>query len=167
MILKTNMTYRLENKNPKIWIFDLDGTIIDSSHRAIINFDGSIDLDMWRARSTKDWIFTDTLLPLFAQLQLCYTNGDMVIICTAREMSKYDFDFLHLHNIWYDRVISRPKYCNTKDWILKQSQCRYLFNLPQYKKYEKIFIDDNEDNLRALKELGATVYHADDWELVA
>ena len=91
----------------------------------------------------------------------------MVILCTAREMNKYDYEFIHFHNIYYDRIISRPKNNNTPDHILKASQCRYLFNLPQYRDLEKFFIDDNERNLSALKELGATVLNAKHWKQIA
>ena len=166
-IIKTKQCERFYNLSPRIYIYDLDGTIIDSSYRAIINGDGTIDLDIWKARNSREWIFTDTLLPLYYKLQQDYKNGDMVILCTAREMGKYDYEFIHFHNIYYDRIISRPKGNNTADHILKASQCRYLFNLPQYRKLEKFFIDDNENNLRALEELGATVLNAKHWKQIA
>jgi hypothetical protein len=34
-------------------VYDLDHTLIDSSHRAITRADGSLDLDAWRAMSTR------------------------------------------------------------------------------------------------------------------
>ena len=39
--------------NPKICIYDLDGTIIDSSHRAKYSDDGILDLEHWKENSTK------------------------------------------------------------------------------------------------------------------
>ena len=47
-----------------LYIFDLDHTVIDSSHRQITRADGSLDLDAWRKNCTKSQIFRDELLPL-------------------------------------------------------------------------------------------------------
>ena len=166
-ILKTWFCKRFYNIEPKIYIFDLDGTIIDSSHRATHDEEGNIDLKGWKEKSTKDYIFQDTLLPLYTQLVADYKNGDMVILCTAREFSKWDWEYIHMHNIYYDRVISRPKGNNTTDWKLKKNQCRYLFTLPQYRNIEKWFFDDNWSNLEALAELGAVVSDARQWNKTA
>ena len=162
-ILKTWFCKRFYNIEPKIYIFDLDGTIIDSSHRATHDEEGNIDLKGWKEKSTKDYIFQDTLLPLYTQLVADYKNGDMVILCTARELGKWDLEYIHSHNIYYDRIISRPKENITTDWKLKESQCRYLFTLPQYKNRQKIFYDDNGNNLMALAGLGATIVDAKRW----
>ena len=162
-ILKTKQCERFYNLNPKIYIFDLDGTIIDSSHRATHDENGQIDLNGWKEKSTKEFIFQDSLLPLYAKLQEVYKNGDMVILCTARELGKWDLEYIHSHNIYYDRIISRPKGNNTIDCDLKKSQLRYLFNLPQYRNQLKIFYDDNGNNLMALAVLGATIVDAKRW----
>jgi hydroxymethylpyrimidine pyrophosphatase-like HAD family hydrolase len=166
-ILKTWFCKRFYNIEPKIYIFDLDGTIIDSSHRATHDEEGNIDLKGWKEKSTKDYIFQDSLLPLYAKLQEVYKNGDMVILCTARELGKWDYEYINMHNIYYDRIISRPKGNQTKDHILKKNQCRYLFTLPQYKDIEKWFFDDNWSNLEALADLGAVVSHAQQWNKTA
>ena len=162
-ITKTKQCERFYNLNPRIYIFDLDGTIIDSSHRATHDENGQIDLNGWKEKSTKEFIFQDSLLPLYAKLQQVYKNGDMVILCTARELSKWDWEYIHMHNIYYDRVISRPKGNITTDWKLKETQLRYLFQLPQYKHKQKIFYDDNGNNLMALAGLGATIVDAKRW----
>ena len=46
------------------FIFDLDHTVIDSSHRQATRPDGSLDLDHWRENSTPAMIEADSLLPL-------------------------------------------------------------------------------------------------------
>jgi hydroxymethylpyrimidine pyrophosphatase-like HAD family hydrolase len=166
-ILKTKQCERFYNIEPKIYIFDLDGTIIDSSHRATHDEEGNIDLKGWKEKSTKDFIFQDSLLPLYAKLQEVYKNGDMVILCTARELGQWDYEYINMHNIYYDRIISRPKGNQTKDHILKKNQCRYLFTLPQYRNIEKWFFDDNWSNLEALAELGAVVSDARQWNKTA
>jgi hypothetical protein len=162
-ILKTKQCERFYNIEPIISIYDLDGTIIDSSHRATHDKEGNIDLENWKAKSTKDFIFQDSLMPLYAQLVADYKNGNMVILCTARELGKWDLEYIHSHNIYYDRIISRPKENITIDWKLKENQCRYLFTLPQYKHKQKIFYDDNGNNLMALAGLGATIVDAKRW----
>ena len=49
MKLKTHFIPRVLNfVNPKICIYDLDGTIIDSSHRAKYSDDGILDLEHWK-----------------------------------------------------------------------------------------------------------------------
>ena len=159
-ILKTKQCDRFYNLSPNICIYDLDGTIIDSSHRATHDENGNIDLENWKAKSTKDFIFQDSLMPLYTQLVADYKNGNMIILCTAREFSKWDLEFIHIHNIYYDRIISRPKGNDTSDSILKKSQLRYLFNLPQYRDILKVFYDDNPSNLSAIGSLGATVVDA-------
>ena len=93
-ILKTKMVDRFFNLSPKICIYDLDGTVIDSSHRATHDENGNIDLSDWIAKSTKDLIFQDQLMPLYAQLQGDYKNGNMVILCTARLLGKYDLEYI-------------------------------------------------------------------------
>ena len=153
-ILKTKQCERFYNLSPTICIYDLDGTVIDSSHRATHDEQGNIDLDNWKAKSTKDFIFQDSLMPLYSQLQKDYKNGNMVILCTARELSKWDLEFIHFYNIYYDRIISRPVGNREKDYKLKKNQLRYLFTLPQYKDKEKIFYDDNSNNLWYVGTLG-------------
>jgi len=159
-ILKTKQCERFYNLSPNICIYDLDGTIIDSSHRATHDEQGNIDLANWKAKSTKDFIFQDSLLPLYSQLIEDYKFGDMVILCTARNLGVWDWEYIYSHNIYFDRVISRPNENMMKDAELKQNQLRYLFSLPCYKDKRKIFYDDNENNLKAIAELGATVVDA-------
>ena len=153
-ILKTTFCPRFYNLDARVCIYDLDGTVIDSSHRATHDENGNIDLANWIANSTKELIFNDSLMPLYTQLVNDYKNGDMVILCTARLLGKYDLEYIHAMGIYYDRIISRPEGNQTNDGILKNAQLRYLFNLPQYKNRDKIFYDDNQNNLEMVGRLG-------------
>ena len=47
-----------------ISIFDLDGTIIDSSHRQATLPDGTLNLAHWFENATPEKIFEDKVLPL-------------------------------------------------------------------------------------------------------
>lgn len=153
-ILKTKQCERFYNLSPTIFIYDLDGTIIDSSHRATHDALGNIDLPAWRQKNTKEHILNDSLMPLYWKLRADYKNGDMIILCTAREIGKWDEEFIHSHNIYFDKIISRPKGDPTTDSILKANQLAYLYRLKPYAKYEKVFYDDNLNNLKAIAKLG-------------
>ena len=159
---KTKFCDRLWNLNPKIRIYDLDGTIIDSSHRAR-HISGKLDLDHWKANNTKENIFKDDLLPMYWQLIADYKNGDYIILCTAREMGKWDFEYLHSMGIYYDKILSRPIGVQTADWKLKRKLLNPFFNLKPFQKYEKYFYDDNNSNLLALEGMGAKCTNAKEW----
>jgi len=75
----------------KIW--DLDGTVIDSSHRYSTLPNGDIDLPKWIADNTRENIEQDQLLPLARLMQSNYAHGDIVIICTARVLGVWDHVF--------------------------------------------------------------------------
>lgn len=153
-ILKTKQCERFFNLSPTIFIYDLDGTIIDSSHRATHDAQGNIDLPAWRQKNTKDHILKDSLMPLYWKLRADYKNGNMIILCTAREIGEWDKEFIHSHNIYFDKIISRDIGDVTTDSILKANQLAYLYRLKQFAKYEKVFYDDNLNNLKAIAKLG-------------
>jgi len=164
MKLKTNFCERFYNLSPRICIYDLDGTVIDSSHRIKLHDNGSLDLDHWKQNCTRDQIFKDDLLPLYWQLVSDYKQGNYIVICTAREMTEIDLEFIHSMGIYYDKIISRPKGNTTVDHVLKKSQLRYFWNLKPFKNISKSFYDDNENNLKAINSLGiGTVFNAGEW----
>ena len=76
------------------FIFDLDGTVVDSSHR---QGDGS--LNDWRRMNTVGNIMRDGLLPLAAKMQTAIQDGLDIWVCTSRVMGKADFAFLRLQNL--------------------------------------------------------------------
>ena len=164
-MIKTNFIDRLYNPKPRVLMYDLDGTIIDSSHRIRFKSNGSLDLEHWKANNTKEMIFEDSLLPMYWQLRSDYINGDIIVICTARELTKWDWEFIHSMGIYYDYVISRPLGNNTQDHLLKRNQLKHFWNLKQYRKLHKIFYDDNENNLSAIRSLGSntTCINAKQW----
>ena len=164
MKLKTNFCDRFYNLSPRIVIYDLDGTIIDSSHRIKLHDNGSLNLEHWKQNCTREQIFKDDLLPLYWQLVSDYKQGHFIILCTARELNKYDMEYIHSMGIYYDKIISRPNGNTTVDHVLKKSQLRYLWNLKPFQKIHKQFYDDNENNLSAINDLGiGTVFNAGHW----
>ena len=84
----------------KIAIFDLDGTVIDSSHRTPNKPDGTLDLEGYFELRTRKNIFKDTLLPLAEKMKEMYASGDYyIVICTARGMCQADYDFLDANSL--------------------------------------------------------------------
>lgn len=75
------------------FIFDLDGTVIDSSHRQ-----GDTLAD-WRRMNTVGNIMRDRLLPLAGKMQTAIQDGLDVWICTSRVMGKADFAFLRMQSL--------------------------------------------------------------------
>lgn len=68
-------------------IFDLDGTVIDTSHRYRNNAEGHCDLEFWFANSTPEMIALDALLPLADVMKRYFAEGHTIIVCTARDFS--------------------------------------------------------------------------------
>ena len=166
MKLKTNFCDRFFNLSPRIVIYDLDGTIVDSSHRIKLLENGSLDLEHWKQNSTKENIFKDDLLPMYAQLVRDYKQGEIVVICTARELGKWDLEYIHSMGIYYDYIVSRPKGISTKDEILKKAQLRHFWNFKQFKKMPKTFADDRQENLDEIQTLGnVSLINAKEWNL--
>lgn len=80
-----------------IVVFDLDMTVIDSSHRHTSKPDGSIDLKAWFDNAKKEMIDKDTLLPLARSVRRLYDAGHTIVLCTARCMQEADYDFIRRH----------------------------------------------------------------------
>ncbi len=75
------------------FIFDLDGTVIDSSHRQ------GDTLDDWRRLNTAKNVALDSPLPLLDQMRDAIADDLDVIVCTSRVMSGRDFRWLDDHGI--------------------------------------------------------------------
>ena len=75
------------------YIFDLDGTVIDSSHRL------GDSLDDWRRMNTPANVAKDSPLPLLDQMRDAIADDLNVIICTSRVMAGRDFRWLDDHGI--------------------------------------------------------------------
>ena len=148
-----------------IKIFDLDGTVIDSSHRTRFLADGSLDLDYWQANATPRNIAADTLLPLAKQMQSAYARGNcLVIVCTARTMSASDFLFLDMHGLKYHAITSRPEGETMPDFALKLYALHGLcsehgWNWARFCKMAVMY-DDNLSVINSLTSEGIQVYNS-------
>ena len=140
------------------FIFDLDHTLIDSSHRQLTRADGSLDLTHWRENCTRDAISRDSLLPLARECRQLIADNANVIACTARVMSPADYDFLKVHGLEFDAILSRPVGCNDSDHLLKEWLLRDYANTLglSFRRFARGsgMLDDNANVLAHLKSLG-------------
>ena len=144
------------------FIFDLDHTAIDSSHRAITRPDGSLDLDAWRRNNTRANIMRDSLLPIAAQWQRLAKKNVTIVICTARVMGEHDYEFLRVNGLRWDACLSRREGDRSPDADLKEKMIRqYAQTRPlSWARFcaTSVFYDDNKSVLKMLDRIGIRAY---------
>ena len=146
------------------FIFDLDHTVIDSSHRQLTKADGSLDLTHWRENCTHEKIMGDTLLPLARTMQDAINNGQNVIICTARVLGRSDIIFLAKHGLLASVILSRPEGDTTPDAelktrLLKQHCQKVGITWARFTRSAYMF-DDNVNVLAEMKSHGMHTINA-------
>jgi FMN phosphatase YigB (HAD superfamily) len=109
----------------KTYIFDLDHTVIDSTHRQLTRADGSLDLAHWIENNTPEKIAADSLLPIanLWKAQQMSANNE-IVVCTARVFGAADAQFLDDHGLYADAILSRPMGDSSPDWMLKERLLR-------------------------------------------
>lgn len=136
----------------RVQVYDMDGTIVDSTHRYRTIFSNgkeSIDLDYWRANEYK--AMNDKLLPLAQQYKAdlldphCY-----VIIATARVINKPDAKFINNILGCPDYIISRKHSDSQSGKTLKSNGLAKFFNLENFRLADWTFYEDNLDYLNAV-----------------
>ena len=146
-----------------LFIFDLDHTTIDSSHRCNTLPDGSLDLAAWRDNSTPEMVGRDTLLPLgqhwqnMVELGLAGTGVEIAVI-TARVMGAADLRFLRSNGLFYNYIYSRTEGDNTPDAALKEialyDLARDMGRSMKWLQAFAWFFDDNENVIKMGSNLG-------------
>ena len=139
-------------KITRVAIYDMDGTIVDSSarYRTIIDENGErIDLDYWV--ENQHTAMDDKLLPMALQYQAdlkdinCYT-----IIATARVMNEPDWNFVKTILGEPDYFISRKAGDSQSGKTLKIKGLARFFNLVNFKDADFVFYEDNVSYLKAV-----------------
>lgn len=137
----------------KIEIYDMDGTIVDSTHRYRTIRDANgverIDLAFWRENEYR--AMHDGLLPLASQYRESLKDPSIyVIIATARVMHAPDWQFVN-------EILGAPAYLiSRKDGdtqsgsTLKIKGLQKFFNLRQFKPENAVFFEDNASYLKAV-----------------
>lgn len=138
----------------RIEIWDLDGCVIDSSHRySTIIKDGKevINLPYWRENSVPEKIAQDTLLPMAKVYRQSLEDKDcFVIVATARVCQQADIDYVNNILGKPDYFICRKEGDNTSGGLLKEKGIRKLLNLKQFKDAELHVFEDNHSYLKHL-----------------
>ena len=140
---------------PRTIIFDLDHTVINSSHRQLTLPCGSLDLEHWRDNCTREKIFGDELLPLAQVMRKAFAHH-YVVVCTARQMSVHDFDYLAHHGLQYDEILHRAEGDNRPDGEMKRQKLDVLFRTTEMDPSEAIFFEDNLSVHVEVEKLGVT-----------
>lgn len=136
----------------KVKVFDLDGCIIDSSHRyRTIAENGieRIDLQFWR--DNEKFACKDGFLPAFYSEYLPAIDDDntIVIVATARVLNAPDKLFLTHYMPRPNFIISRPEGSNISGGKLKVNGLKKFFNLKQFANISELIV--YEDNINYLK----------------
>jgi len=140
----------------KYVIFDLDATVIDSSHRQITLADGSLDLRAWKKNSTYGKVMRDSLLPLANHWKKIQEMRNVFIaVLTARVMADADYDYLRFKGLKADKIMSRAFFDHRPDHIMKRQKIlTFLFD-NNIKNWSNVtFYDDNKNVLQMLLDLG-------------
>jgi len=139
-------------KITRVAIYDMDGTIVDSSHRyrTITDNNGErIDLDYWV--ENQHLAMNDSMLPLYNQYRLDLNDESCyVIIATARVMNEPDWQFVDEILGAPDYFISRKKGDSQSGGKLKINGLAKFFNLVSFKDAEFVFYEDNVHYLKAV-----------------
>ena len=139
-------------KITRVAIYDMDGTIVDSSHRyrTIIDEKGErIDLEYWRENEYR--AMEDQFLPMVNQYWADLADPSCyVIIATARVMNEPDWQFVREKLGEPDYFISRPKDSTISGKELKINGLAKFFNLLNFKNAEFVFYEDNIQYLKAV-----------------
>ena len=136
----------------KVSIYDMDGTIVDSTHRyrtITVNGIEKIDLEYWRANEYR--AMDDGLLPLAEQYRAeLRCENTYVIIATARVMGAADYQFVNEILGKPDYLISRRAGETISGGQLKINGLQKFFNLKQFRKADAVFYEDNTAYLKAV-----------------
>ena len=139
-------------KITKVAIYDMDGTIVDSSHRyrTIVDDAGErIDLEYWRENEFN--AMNDTLLPMADQYKKdLLDENTFVIIATARVMHGPDWQFVKEILGEPDYFISRKEGDSQSGKTLKINGLAKFFNLLNFRDADFVFYEDNVSYLKAV-----------------
>ncbi len=146
----------------RIMTYDLDGVLVDTSHRYRTDENGKTDMDYWLANHTREKMSDDKLLPLAKQyMRDCMNPETYVIICTVRTMHTLDLEWIIGYLGAPDKILmcgeSSPPY--TIDHLLKRRELQRIFNLIGLQKLPRTLFEDNAVTIKKLADMFThTVY---------
>ena len=140
-----------------VFIFDLDGTLIDSEHRTPRDEDGKLILSEWLALATWENISKDTLLPLSRMFRALKRDNARVMFCTARTLTSADRRFLAENALGCQFILSRPEGDNRPDGQMKREMLQEFF-LTRWQKHQ--MWDDNPEVRKEVEKIGVVALDA-------
>ena len=147
-----------------LYIFDLDGTVIDSSHRQNTLPDGSLDLAHWVENNTPEKILADSHLPLAGKMRSVRSVKDTVAVITARVIQDADLAFMKRNDLKFDFLFSRAQGNRTPDDLLKRRAilklARKLQRSMAWMRKNAVFFDDNLAVLDIMTAMGIKTVNA-------
>lgn len=134
----------------EIKIYDMDGTIVDSTHRyKTLECGTKIDLQFWR--DNEYLAYNDSLLPLAEQYKKDIQNPECyVIIATARIIRNEDMRFIKDKLGMPNHIISRKENDSRSGGLLKVLGLKKFFNLKNFKSAKAVFFEDNVNYLKTV-----------------
>tara|TARA_B000000441_G_C21716563_1_gene336128 strand:+ start:495 stop:992 length:498 start_codon:yes stop_codon:yes gene_type:complete len=130
-----------------MFVFDLDQTIVDSSHRTPLK-NGRVDIPAYVRLQTPKNIDKDSILPLADKMRREFKRS-FIVVCTARKMTDYDYLFLKRNNLFFDEIYERG---NVPSHISKLQDAEYKSAcLHKYKDINYTFYDDSKEVIKKFK----------------
>ena len=146
-----------------IIIFDLDATVVNSDHRTPNFPDGTLNLELYLEKKTRENTLKDTLLPLADFWKSLCTKENYIVVCTARSWADFDQEFLDIHGLFAHKVLHRAadgSENTQKDAKLKNKWLRRVLNLKQFAKLPAIMFDDAAPVISEMRRNGLTCLNA-------
>lgn len=146
----------------RIVVFDLDETVVDSSHRTPNHPDGTLNLPLYLQLKTRENTFKDSLLPLADFWRSLCPRENYIIVCTARTWADFDQEFLDVHGLRAHKILARftERQCSMRDPDLKRESLQRLRNLRQFKNLPVYMWDDAKPVIREMRRIGIQCMNA-------
>lgn len=138
----------------RVHVYDMDGVLVDSSHRYRLDSTGKLDIAHWTENRNRCWY--DRILPLMEQYRADLRDPSThVIIATARNMSFSERIQLELDYGFPDSLISRGVDNLTEcSSILK---IKGLSDLLSFRIFDNLPVMFWEDNRKILSDVCAAI----------
>lgn len=142
-----------------LFCWDLDGTLIDSSHRTMYGKGKTStpeQLNYWFDFSTKEWIDQDKVLPL-ASIQRHFVRhfGGIHVAVTARTMRDADLTYLNRHHLQFNIILDRRDFKGPNNQLKHERLSELLHANPRFIPF--LAFDDDVNNWPIYKEFGFSV----------
>lgn len=143
-----------------MYIFDIDGTLADATHRLhhILGKEKK-DWDAWDAETDGD----TPIVPIVGILQALWDHNYEIMLLTGRNerVRLMTENWLEQHNIWYDHLLMRQPNDHRDDTIIKLEALKDFLKANPDKKVQTIF-EDRRRLVVAFREAGYHVCQVDE-----